>query len=311
MPDAVTHIYTSDLIQEKIQNEWIKKHIDLFHVGAQGSDPYFYHHPFPWQKNLGAPKLGNMIHHRETKPFLETLIQNAKTIEDKVFTLGFLTHFSLDTIAHPYIFYKSGLYDSMTQKNRGTHLAFERSIDSFILEGMGYNAHKVNIGKIFFSPTSLPDSIGQLMEQSVKSVYGTSNAGNLFLNAYKDFKFVFQNMAHDPLGWKHNLLKIADLFMNSSQKFQNISNYKIREEHVDYLNTNKTEWRHPVTGDSFHTSFDELISQAVERGNKLLSLTIDYFQTGSKEIFDTIENLSYDTGLPPEQNKMIYFNEVL
>ena len=119
MPAIYAHLRFGEEVAKVLPQPYaglIKNYTEAFSLGTQGPDILFYHHPLK-KKNNEIRKRGTYLHTFSGNTFFlqqaEKLLENAKTdgaesILQKngafaAYTCGFLCHFTLDTICHPYI----------------------------------------------------------------------------------------------------------------------------------------------------------------------------------------------------------------
>ncbi len=307
MPDAVTHCYVASDVKDALSIPYLTNHFNLMQIGAQGPDPLFYHHYQPWKKNLHATKLGSRLHREKTKPYLEAIIKAASNDEDKAWVSGFLTHFALDTSAHPYIFYRTGLYDKKTQENRGYHLMLERTIDHINIRERGFNPMTYNIRDHHFSMKTIPSSITIMLNEVGKSLYNEPELGFRYTEGYYDFRSAIGILAYDPRGVKKFFYRILDRLTRSEILYSALSPYRCEAEGSDHKNTLKNTWYHPVTNEPSNESFDEMVERAKNKSIMLIQAAHTYWESGDMEVFTLINDESYDTGMATGKHKMVHF----
>ena len=108
MPSILTHYIFNQSLNSSTSLE--------ANIGSQGPDPLFFY--FCGLKNYPNTKLiceyGNVLHKMNPTSTLIYFYNYAlkQNSDDKNILLnylkGFISHYSLDSTAHPYIFYKSG-----------------------------------------------------------------------------------------------------------------------------------------------------------------------------------------------------------
>ncbi len=308
MPDAVTHCFLADTVTNQLQYSYLNDHFDLVQIGAQGPDPLFYHHYLPWKPNLGAKAIGTAMHTTSTKAYLEYLIQNAKDDETKAWVAGFITHFALDTVAHPYVFYRTGLFSSNNQENRGYHLRLERAIDNIYIYEYGYRPSTYDIKAKHFHRKHIPTSILTLLNQAGALFYDAPSLGWMYQQAYVDLRSAFRVLNYDPLGFKKLVFRGLDKITKGEILFSALSSYRCIQPGYDYKNTKKQVWYHPSTQEKFDLSFDELFQRAKDKATHLIQLAQGYYDKGDTAVFEAIENQSYDTGLACGTAPMVHFD---
>ena len=308
MPDAVTHCFLAEAAKNNCEISYLHTHFDLMQIGSQGPDPFFYYHFLPWMPDHGSNKLASRLHTESTKPFLELLISMANDDESKAWVCGFLTHFSLDTVAHPYVFYRTGLYNKQTQEYRGYHLMLERAIDNIYIEQRGYYPNIYNIKQRHFARKDIPQSIVSILNQAGATLYQQPDMGDMYRQGYKDFRNAFRWLNFDPIGFKKVFFRLLDRVTKGEILYSALSAYNYVNAGIDYLNLQRMTWHHPSTNEPFNLTFDELFAQATQKATKLIRLAENYFSSNDASLFANIPDESYDTGLPCGTAPMKHFN---
>lgn len=123
----------------------IRKNLRLFQIGLHGPDILFYHKPL---SSNPVAKTGIAMHEAAAadffQPALETLQRFSKAEQEQMlpYLLGFVCHFSLDTICHGYI-------ESKIEKSRVSHSEIEAEFDRMLMEEDGLDPfHFVPTGHI-------------------------------------------------------------------------------------------------------------------------------------------------------------------
>lgn len=99
----------------------------LYDVGAQGPDPFFYFNPFVKNKIYA---LSHQIHWEPGRVFFEWACRTYRlnpTEGGLAYLYGCLTHFCLDSMCHPYVHEVDG-------SGAGKHVALETEFNRFLLE---------------------------------------------------------------------------------------------------------------------------------------------------------------------------------
>ncbi len=96
----------------------------LFRAGCFGPDIFFYHRLLMPGQN--ARQLGRRMHFQNTDGYIRALLRETVQTDDDngacfAYLCGYLCHYSLDSVSHPYIYYMAG-------KGRN-HTAFENAVD--------------------------------------------------------------------------------------------------------------------------------------------------------------------------------------
>ncbi len=136
MPALHTHYICGDTMLRLIDDAQIRNsilnHRNVFKLGTQGPDLFFYYGAWPWAKNNGMSKFGERMHEEKTGEFISEALKyviSSDSTEKGVLTAylcGYLCHYVLDSHTHPYIFYKTGFVrknEAYTSKYTCYHLA--------------------------------------------------------------------------------------------------------------------------------------------------------------------------------------------
>ncbi|MCD8306789.1 MAG: hypothetical protein LUD51_00970 [Clostridia bacterium] len=122
MPDYFSHNMAADAIYDRLPRQYkdmITDH-DLYLLGSQGGDLYFFYNSFLSSKNVGR-----MLHGRRPAELFETFIQGNG---DPSYIAGFATHYAMDSILHPYVY----MCQDSRRKGFFFHMKFESDLGLFI-----------------------------------------------------------------------------------------------------------------------------------------------------------------------------------
>lgn len=281
MPGYMTHYIFGRLEYKKLQQGDIKYAIknnrNVFHLGLQGPDIFFY---YPAAILISRRNLGSIIHDCSTGKYIdkmleyvmenekkigandknETNVQNETGIIDKskkaknkididiaiAYIAGFLGHYCMDATAHPYIYYRTD-YINKDNLYYSKHASLETDIDYLLTQKyLKKKASRIHYGKLL-----------QLTERQCKVVAGLlAYACNA---TYKNIKFgrktarlVIKNMGNiinlinDKNGVKKQAAHHASKIIKISKNLESIlicDNYKLIYD--DPLNMAKREWYNP------------------------------------------------------------------
>lgn len=149
MPGFTTHYIFGITTYKRLANNYIKKiitkNISAYKLGLQGPDIFFYY--LPGLIRNPENSLGKMMHETRTNLFFENYLNEITNYHDNKLEVaysylsGFLCHYCLDTICHPYIYARTNynlLIESSNKNNKNiyhaNHRSFETLIDSIFLE---------------------------------------------------------------------------------------------------------------------------------------------------------------------------------
>ena len=134
MPAFATHeIFGEEALEETggRLSELVHKHKEVFRLGCQGPDLFFFN---PFMKHVHHKvNLGSRLHTSEVNRFFEVYMEELLALSGKQgleigisYFLGFISHYTLDTQMHPYIFAKSGYHPEEPDASRKAFPAHQR-----------------------------------------------------------------------------------------------------------------------------------------------------------------------------------------
>lgn len=324
MPDTITHylfgLDEAKNIADSPLYKIIKNNRNLYFIGLQGPDPMYYHAPYKKNNHFG---IASLMHQDHTGYFLSSALCFAKKHIDTPelfnpcmsYICGLLCHYALDITCHPYIFYLGGRYnkeDPTTLKYQGLHKKIEVAIDALLLEEkFNRKAHAFKVHKHILKDIPLPEVILNLYDELMFSIYAIPNGNIIFKQSYSDFRNYFK-LTYDRIGLKRGLAITALPLLPESivSLAQTFSYHDCVDEFTDYLNTKKSIWLHPVTGNVYTYSFYDLLKNAHKLATTLLLGAYAFTQSeiSLEELESLLPNLSYLTGLKTSDGRpMQYF----
>ncbi len=328
MPDLWTHIICGREVLGLVEEGFAKtarEDRNLYFLGCQGPDLFFYHNFWPWDGDGRVFSLANKIHHEKCGLFLRESLKFARINPGPrivVYLMGFICHWCLDRITHPYINYISGIYrEGMddTRKLINNHKRVEAAID--VLMGQ----RVLNL-KVWKTPAHKQIEVGDSLPGEVEAFYRYI-LPRIYEDRYEELKdddFIncsYRQMIsalkvlYDPLGIKRFLAAAYDFF---SRDVLNLRYYFYKSPERSwrtYLNEEKRPWCHPVdAGEVYTDSFTDLFVLAVEESAEIIGLSLKFLrgEAGEAEVMEKFEDISYSTGKPESDRRpMRYFKPLL
>ncbi len=316
MPDIITHyvfgLDTARNIKQSPLYQIIKDNKSMFQIGLQGPDPIYYHR---LRKKDSKAYIASKMHTEKTGDFLISALCYIKKFEVGSiefneclsYLSGFICHYILDSMAHPYIFYLGGRYledAPETKVYKGLHKKIELAIDSIICEEkLKIKGSKLKIHKQILNPVTIPNSLIGLFNENLFLLYGINGGGQILKEAYEDIR-KYYTLSYDRMGTKKLLASsIAPMAPKEIAPFlSNFSYYNCVNPVFDYMNRTKQVWLHPVTGNVYTFSFYDILRNATKKSTLLLLAAYDFAHANlSADDFRLyLPNISYLTGLPTE-----------
>lgn len=291
MPNIITHtLFAEDMLKDPVIESLIE-HPHLYKVGSNGPDFLFFHHvnPIDFYKQTPLRKLGSDLHHENINEFYKAAlkrIRNEKDAELKKqmisYLAGHLSHWALDSSAHPYIFYRTGNCHSRSSWN---HHRMESLLDTFMLKVK-------KDGDIREFPLSLEvtettreekRAVALLYSDILNELYDQNITQNMIAQSLLDWQH-YQRAIYDPKGWKFKVLKLAEKPANVNQLLSGLIVPTEAEDNYDLLNLMHREWKHPVTEESQFTSFLDLYDSAQNRAKTAITLFMQALEKPENEV---------------------------
>lgn len=313
MPDMWTHLVGGKRVTELIAKErWrrsVLAHGNTFILGCQAPDLFYYYNFQPWKRD----KIGNLvsaaIHNERCRDFAVSLVHGLNPaspsyISDVVFVLGFLSHWVVDRVTHPYIHYISGFKTKLkasTVRSATPHKRIELLIDVLIAEKhLGAKPYRDSLVARLEVGPELPHSIANMLKSAISTTYPTIWAAqkvDVVERCYRDM-LTSLSWSYDPSGQKKRFFWGA---LDKTFSMSSLTYFYPREvgPEVDYLNESRQEWSHPTCESEVSTeTFHELLDRAVLESGELINSTLAYLESDlSQEMWiGTLGNHSYSTG---------------
>ncbi|QHT62640.1 zinc dependent phospholipase C family protein [Paenibacillus lycopersici] len=291
MPNVWTHL----IFGQRCLHELGEDHLlslpsrkRLFNMGCQGPDFLFYHHFLPWQKDRTMTKLGNAMHERHCGPVIMDMLDTVDHLRDSdptkdaalAYALGFLLHYLLDRVMHPYVFSRSGF-------RKWDHQRFEVMMDTLIVRKLlGVDTWKTEVWREIDILGDVPGAVVDAFEQ-IAAVHYSELAPLIrresWLSAMRDM-IRAQRLFHDPTGIKRLLtFRQIDPFV-----------YKRKLPPLDILNESRRPWLDPTDGQTRHADdVWTLWDRAMEESLPVVKAVLQWLRCSEAE-----EDSLQDASLP-------------
>lgn len=319
MPQLVTHhIFANEVYNEldkNIQNSF-KNELDVYRMFAQSFDNFNYFASLNFKKSKRIKNLADRGHKTNVKNYFVTIL---KTIKEKklendpqalAYLFGSINHYVLDSTCHPFIFYKTGVYDKKkkreTKKYRGLHGDIESNIDAFFyINRYHHSYNKARITKEFIPKIKFSKNLKEVINQTFEETFNEKNVGKYYFSSYRNSRLLYKLFIEDKHGIKRFCYKIFDKFISHTTSFEYYTTY-IRQPKISYLNIEHKKWFYPSNNKISSTeSFIDLYNKAIQKSSFLISLAYDVLTNKKeiKEFEEKIENLSYVRGLDCDNSR--------
>lgn len=278
MPAAITHFLQAEKVMDELEKQGTGYSVDrdAFLWGAQGPDFLYCHRCLPWQRETSLKQYAGKLH-RETPSELFKVMREYATerhtnriIESYLY--GFLCHYSLDRIGHPYIQY----HTTVLKKNDAEpddvfwHNQIESVLDTIMLRyEMGRLPVEFNLKWTVPKNQEVQSQIADLYAFIFHRLYGLSDVRTELLQATKDCRRIF-GLLNDRTTMKRALAERMEKRKKRhgfSCRFRPVS----EGDEYDYANVQLSDWHWPldsrvVRNEDFFTLYD----QSIQESSKLI-----------------------------------------
>lgn len=321
MPNVLTHGLMANQVVQKLDANQVSAAIEAdarpFLFGSNGPDFLFYHNYLPWLKNKDIDwirALGGKIHKEKINEFYIRGIEyyQLKRPGHEIFLsflAGHLCHWSLDSVAHPYVFAKTGLLEGETEYH---HIRFESMVDALMVESVLLKPLAEFPTYKFVQLTASQRRIIALGYQyMILKTFDIEVALQELVNCMKTMSQLL-HVLFDPTALRfHTVHWIEAKFLKKPYMFSKHVVHKDLDREHDILNLEHKPWRHPSHPEEVSTqSFLDLFDQAVDRGAHVMQLLNDSLDQSGQALVDFIDNRDYEMGkndgLPARVFDLIY-----
>ncbi|MGM0501648.1 MAG: zinc dependent phospholipase C family protein [Bacillota bacterium] len=220
MPDFWTHVLGGELMvkemkeaQEHKYSEIIKSNQELFNLGCQGPDIFFYNDFWPWIKEKRGPEIGNKLHREKVTKLFELSLNFLKDNQNNenfpqlfAYLSGFIVHYALDRRMHPFIYEET---DGFSE-----HKNLELNIDTYLTNKYWNKLpHRIDPEAAISVGDDLPDIIIEYYQYILDNLHEDYEHQKIINDSYRDFKKVFA-MFYSRWRIKRTFFKIINPFIS-------------------------------------------------------------------------------------------------
>lgn len=303
MPAFSTHYLFAKEMMEDLRNEadFPLNKVAVF-IGAQGPDIFFFHRALPWQKGKSLRKAGSAMHRAKCGDIIDCFKLYCGLGGDsgiaKSYVYGFILHYALDRICHPYIYFvQNRITEKFPELNEhSVHNMIELSLDSVLLkekeDAQNPKAYKTE-NMINFTQKEL-EEVSKVIASAAKITEPYEFTAQDAAQAVRDTRAA-QRLLTDGSGKKEKFLKRAErLFFPFTENFRISSFLRTDdlEKAIKYVNINNRNWISPFGGEMRNESFTQLFELAKTDAIKMIK-RLNAGMSGE----DITENISFLTGV--------------
>lgn len=308
MPATITHAYFGKDIYEVLPS-YINSKLDLKRVMmfSQNTDALMFYNLFSLFPGKKIRKLSKYCHITNTRGFFINLLNYIKdnNIDDTdtySFLVGFICHYVLDSTVHPFVTYKTGVFDRKnpnTYKYNNVHAFMEAFIDNDMVKRREkINPYKYNVSKTAFSTKKFSKDLNSAIYFVYDKTYDVKDMDKIYYKSLKQMKHALYLFRRDRFGIKKFFYKVLDTITpKNCYRFEAISYHYPLEDKNNFLNSNNDLWRYPTDYDKTSTeSFIDLYIKALEEAKSIICDSFEYLNGKDIDLNKVFTNKNYVTG---------------
>ena len=310
-------IYDKLPINRKI---FLKDQKDYLKTFAQSMDPLYFYINYNLKRSKKIRCFAHTFHTEKTDEFIINLINYIKynyyqnDPQVMSFLYGIISHYVLDSTLHPFICYKTGVFNKNDEKTyiyNGKHHILETSIDRYLIKIKEKTSPcKYKHYKQIFNGVNYSKNLKEVIDFAFSETYGIDNFSKILIRSTKNMKHAFKILRYDKYGFKISLYKLIDKITPKKCLNTTFLSYKLKTIDNNYLNQNKNEWVYPTNKrKKSNLSFIELYIYALSDALNTIK-NVDFYIYNNKKtnLNKLIKNKSYTTGVDLKNNQeMKYF----
>lgn len=306
----------------------LKQNLGPYRFGLQGPDLFFYnpfHILFSEDRNIGK-----LMHETKVSQFFRnylTLAEKLRNPADRATALsyfyGFVCHYTLDTIVHPYVYDRSHYVPNDSKRAKESfsmHTYIEGLMDTILLEEhLGKKPSKFRQTRTLTLSKREYHLLSALMVKAVNRTYFNGAEEEHIYQTHR-FSLLFSILSikigtwflHDKVGLKKRLTHLFEKHLMKEVVVSHLIGLDYYDDSIDANNQLKIKWKNPW--DTTKTSTQSVPELMEEAGGKFVdyeAVLNDYAKSmlekdkkarrEKKEVLlKTLGNLSYHSGLSCE-----------
>jgi len=314
MPGFITHYICGQAILNTVDSDakkMIKPYQQFYNIGTQGPDIFFYYLPGLIRRNSRG--IGIQMHKSHFGPFILNMIDIMKAPElpDSTRSLlmayisGFLTHYSLDATAHPYVYSKTGIRQKGDKakaiRYSVNHRRFETAIDVLMLNLMSSKKpsdYKLwELIQVERDPAMI---VAEAMSASIKEAYERTISPK---EIYKAMIYMVNltRVLQSATGRRKRFMELLENLTIGENVISSIIHMQKVTDGVDYMNMEHSPWSIPGL-EAKTESFLELYQEAVQEGTLMIDTMLRCVkgEVSRDKLAITLGDRSLSTGFAPD-----------
>lgn len=254
MPALYTHYKFGQDVLNNLDNnlkEKINKNIAYYNMFNQGFDNLYYYFKWSYYRKFGikAHKTNIDLFFTNIFNFIkENNLENNSIVTNVIY--GFINHYTLDTILHPFINYQV--------KNLNIpHTKIEFMLDYYLIS-LKNKKWKSNIYNTLIPRLKFDNDLINLLDYTFLNTYNIENIGKIFNRSHNNGYYIYRYFITDIHNIKTKFYKIIDLILHN-EDIKLSENTFTKTIDLRILNSDKLVWHHPNNKkETYNYSFQEL-----------------------------------------------------
>lgn len=314
MSDILNHYHCArdafkELPEESALNEIILDHYDLFRLGSQGPDFFYYD---ILDKNLEeSVKIARLIHTEKVDDFFYHGLKFANEFpkyrnETLAYLAGFISHHALDVLTHPFIYFRTSYLEDTTNKSLDyNHKLYEVLLDTAMTQ-YEYSKQAVfeNPEKVFIVDKKSLTFLEHFYSYILRKLFDIDLPKNLIKKSLNTAARII-SLTKDPFKYKTRLVSFLENRLSAKHILTRFF-YPMYTNEFLILNIEKVPWLDPVTGEYHEESYPELFHKAKEVTKENIEsfyALVDKDDVELKDLNKIFGNRSYLTGQDSTDNQ--------
>jgi len=321
MPATITHsYYAKDLYEVLPDNITSKLDLSRTKMFANSTDSFMFYNILSLKSDNNLRKFQYYFHTHKTNQFFINLLEyvrknNIDDTDTYSFIVGFISHFVLDSNIHPYIIYKTGMFnkkDKNTYKYNGIHHFMEAFLDNDLIKRReNINPYKFNITKYCFNTKKFSNDLNNTIDYTFYTTFDLKNMSKKYYRSLKQMKTFLRLFRKDRFGIKKFFYKLIDTITPRGVfRFECISYHYPLEDKHNYLNNNHNMWKNPADDSITSTeSFVDLYLKSLKEARDITIKVFEYLNGEDINLESLFLNKTYTSGLDCDKEKELKYFE--
>lgn len=315
MPAFSTHYLFARELMEQIEAMTPETRLDpdAVYYGTQGPDVLFFHRILPTMPGKSCNPAGSRMHRANPNVLFEAMLRYAQALPEAgrdqalSYIYGFLCHYALDRVAHPYIYatqYRIIKARHIWYLKGVVHNQVEYEIDMLMLHRhlQVVSARKFETREVLSMDAALLDVMAGVLSFAAQEALHVSLSQAQARQSFCDTR-TMQSLLTDRHGWKLPVMALIQLpvYPFLGPCLTSMLRRTQSSKRWDYANDQKGQWAYSAAPDRVsEESFEELFERAKADALQLIASFRDAI-SGRGSLKDAIGGISFLTGVPVEE----------